>query len=197
MDAALTIPFQLPAGLRVSVPAGRASAGDHADRADAARAAEGDLDAYGRLYQRHAVGIHALARRLLGDWEADDATQDVFIRAWDKVGLYRGDASFETWLYRLAVNLIIRRASQAQRNDRRSHPLEPDAHSAAPVEIDDRLDVGTALERLAPALRHVVVLHDMEGYSHEEISGLLRIGVSASRMRLLRARQALRAFIQP
>jgi RNA polymerase sigma-70 factor (ECF subfamily) len=163
------------------------------DAADADRAVAGDESAFGRLYGRHAKRIHMLARRLVGPDEADDATQDIFIRAWSKLKLFRGESSFGTWLHRLAVNLLIRRAGTLRRETLR---IEPGAHDVAhepSTKPDDRMDVSTVLASLEPGLRQVVVLHDMEGYSHDEIARLLDIGISASRMRLHRARSALRA----
>ena len=77
------------------------------DAADAILAAAGDTEAFERLYRRHAGRIHSLARRMIGPEEADDVTQDVFVRAWRKLGLFRGDSQFGTWLYRLAVNVIL------------------------------------------------------------------------------------------
>ena len=80
-----------------------------ADAADAARAAQGDFRAFERLYRAHVNRIHALARRMLSPDEANESTQDVFVRAWQKIGSYRGEAAFGTWLHRLAVNVLLSR----------------------------------------------------------------------------------------
>ena len=78
-------------------------------RDDVARAAGGDLQAFERLYRTHAPRVHSLARRMGGAQDADDLTQDIFVRVWQKVATFRGDSSFGTWLHRLAVNVIVER----------------------------------------------------------------------------------------
>jgi RNA polymerase sigma-70 factor (ECF subfamily) len=165
-----------------------------ADARDAVQAASGDVAAFERLYGRHASRVHSLARRMLGGEQADDATQDVFIRAWEKLGMFRGDAAFGTWLTRLALNVVLRRRQEDAHPMRMTMAIidEPPAQS---VNTDATMDVTSALQRLDPALRDVVVLHDIEGYGHEEIGDLLGITLGASKMRLMRARQALRAYL--
>lgn len=158
-------------------------------------AARGDVDAFGRLYRAHAERIHRLARRLVGDDAADEATQDVFVRAWTKLGSFRGDAQFATWLHRLAINVLIRRAQSARRREYRDTELAPRLQARSTTDPHILLDLDAALASIGDGFRQVVVLHDMEGYSHEEIAALLGIGVGASRMRLCRARLALRAFM--
>jgi RNA polymerase sigma-70 factor, ECF subfamily len=162
---------------------------------DVRSAARGDVDAFGRLYRGHAERIHMLARRLVGSGLADEATQDVFVRAWTKLGSFRGDAQFSTWLHRLAVHVLIRRAQTARRRERRDTTLPFSLEARRTADPHTRLDLDSAMASLDHASRRVVVLHDMEGYSHEEIAALLGIGISASRMRLSRARAVLRAFI--
>ena len=82
-------------------------------------AAVGDAHAFGRLYRDHAARIHSLASRMAGDDQADELTQDVFVRAWEKLRTFRGEAAFGTWLHRLAVNLILaKRAAAAKRRSR-------------------------------------------------------------------------------
>jgi RNA polymerase sigma-70 factor (ECF subfamily) len=96
--------MMLAASLQASVPTARAVIGD-----DVSRAMAGDCGAFERLYRLHAGRIHALARRMAGSDAADELTQDVFIRTWQKLGSFRGEAAFGTWLHRLAVNVIIER----------------------------------------------------------------------------------------
>lgn len=165
------------------------------DDVDAALATRGDVAAFERLYHRHAPRMHSLARRLLGTFEADDAVQDVFIRAWNKLDTFRAEAAFGTWLHRLATNVCLRRAEQARRVAFDELP-DLDALPARAREPDMRLDLANALDRLTPALRHVVVLFDLEGYSHEEIAGLLGISADSSKMRLHRGRSALRTLLK-
>jgi RNA polymerase sigma factor (sigma-70 family) len=171
-------------------PAGLPSEAD-----DLTAATHGDVEAFGRVYRAHAQRIHMLARQLVGSHSADEATQDVFVRAWTKLGSYRGEAQFGTWLHRLAVNVLIRYAQSARRREQRDADLAPELEGRASSDPHVRIDLDTALSAVGESLRQVVVLHDMEGYSHEEIAVLLGITVSASRMRLSRARMALRAFL--
>src|SRR5687767_13147210 len=86
------------------------------DAEDARLAAAGDVAAFERLYRRHVARVHTLATRMLGPDDADDATQDVFIRTWERLGQFRGESAFGTWLHRLAINVVLgRRASPAIR----------------------------------------------------------------------------------
>jgi RNA polymerase sigma-70 factor (ECF subfamily) len=164
------------------------------DDVDVALAVGGDVAAFERLYHRHAPRVHSLARRLLGTLDADDAVQDVFLRAWSKLDTFRGDAAFATWLHRLATNVCLRRAEQGRRTI--ADETDLDTLPARPSEPELRIDLTSALDRLTPAVRQVVVLFDLEGYSHEEIGGLLGISVDSSKMRLSRGRSALREFLK-
>ena len=166
----------------------------HGDVDDVARAVRGDTAAFERVYLRHHGRVHALACRMLGSEDADDATQEIFFRAWTKLRSYRGEAAFSTWLHRLALNLLIRRASSARRIAETTLSVVDDACVVTAPSLDTGLDVERALAALPPDLRAAVILHDIEGYSHEEIGQLLDISLTAARMRLYRARVALRAF---
>ena len=161
---------------------------------DVALAARGDRRAFERLYREHVSRIHSLARRMMGAEHSEEITQDVFVRAWEKLGTFRGESAFGTWLYRLAINLILSRRSQL--GTRRSRETDDEgildtlpARSANP---DAGLDFETALERLPDGARHVFVLHDVEGYKHEEIAGMLRVTAGTSKAQLHRARMILR-----
>src|SRR5690348_9285457 len=94
-----------------SVERSSSSEGDAAaeDASDVAAAAAGDVRAFERVYRRHIARIHSTAVRMLGAEEADDATQDVFVRAWQRLGQFRGDSAFGTWLFRLGVNVMLSR----------------------------------------------------------------------------------------
>jgi RNA polymerase sigma-70 factor (ECF subfamily) len=176
---------------------GRKPAGADEDRTDAALAAGGDTDAFERLYRRHSARIHSLSRRMIGDEEADDATQEVFIRAWRKLGQFRGDAAFGTWLYRLAVNVILgRRQSVGTRRKRfgGGDPVELDLAVRRPTH-ELRMDVEVAIQQLPRGAREVFVLHDVEGYTHEEIGKMLEVTPGTSKSQLHRARMALRQHL--
>jgi RNA polymerase sigma-70 factor (ECF subfamily) len=168
--------------------------GASGDLDDVLRAAHGDAAAFERVYRRHNERIHALARRMVGPDDADDAVQDIFFRAWARLQTYRAGAAFSTWLHRLALNVLIRRGSRVRRIETRTVGISEERLVAAAQPFDAQLDLDSALAALSPDLRAAVVLHDIEGYSHEEIGELLGISLAAARMRLYRARIALRAF---
>ena len=168
-----------------------------AETADVALAASGDSHAFERLYRRHVARIHSLARRMVDAAEADDLTQDVFVRAWEKLHTFRGQAAFGTWLYRLAVNVILGRrktmAIDRGRFDASEDALAGVAGSReAPAE---RLDFEAAVGRLPERARQVFLLHDMAGYRHEEIAELLGVVPGTSKSQLHHARMALRRHL--
>jgi RNA polymerase sigma-70 factor (ECF subfamily) len=159
-----------------------------------ALAAGGDVDAFERLYHRHVGRINALALWLLGEDEADDAVQEVFIRVWQKLDTFAGQAAFSTWLHRVAVNLILRkRQSRGTRRERfvETEPVEMPG-TTRPRQHELRLAIERAVGLLPAGAREVFVLHDMEGYKHDEISGMLGVDPGTSRSQLHRARMLLR-----
>lgn len=168
------------------------------DRTDASRAAQGDVQAFERLYRAHVPRIHGLVRRMSGGQDADDITQDVFLRAWTKLGSFRGDASFGTWLYRLAVNVVVERfrTAAAKRNRRQEvEPTQADL-AVAPDRPESRLDFEVALMRLPPGAREIFVLHDVEGYKHHEIAEMIGVTTGTTKAQLHRARMALRRYVE-
>lgn len=133
---------------------------------------------------------------MAGEEEADDLTQDVFVRAWEKLGQFRGESAFGTWLHRLAINLILaKRVAVVRRRDRNAGdaPLEKTPGRAATPEV--RMDFERAMERLPDGARQVFVLFDVEGYRHEEIGEMLGISVGTSKSQLHRARMILREHL--
>jgi RNA polymerase sigma-70 factor (ECF subfamily) len=168
------------------------------DAVDAALAASGDVHAFERLYHGHVARIHSLARRMLGSDEADEATQDAFVRAWEKLGTFRGEAAFGTWLHRLAINVMLgRRASSGRQRLRLvdgEEPLERTASRAASPEL--KLDFEAAIGRLPEGAREVFVLHDIEGFKHQEIAEMLGVATGTSKAQLHRARMALRRHLE-
>ena len=98
------------------------------DAVEVALAASGDAHAFERLYRAHSARVHSLVRRMLGDDDADEVTQDVFVRVWQKLGTFRGESAFSTWLHRLAVNVVLARRAELGTRRRRFHdddaPLE-------------------------------------------------------------------------
>ena len=170
------------------------SVGPDADRFDAALAAKGDTLAFERLYRRHIARIHSLVRRMLNGEAADETTQDVFVRAWQKLNLFRGESSFGTWLHRLAINVVLAKRSDLakQRGRFTSDGFALDNAHARTVTPEARMDIETALAKLPDGAREVFVLHDIEGYKHEEIAELLGVTAGTSKSQLHRARMVLR-----
>jgi RNA polymerase sigma-70 factor, ECF subfamily len=176
----------------------RVSAPRAAEAADCVRqAAAGDVRAFEQLYHTHLSRVHSLVRRLTGGRDADELTQDVFVRVWQKLGTFRGDSAFSTWLHRLAVNVVIERfrADTARRS--RLHDGEAifETLAAPPRHRDTSLDFEAALDRLPDGAREIFVLHDVEGYKHHEIGSLLGISAGTSKAQLHRARMMLRRYL--
>jgi RNA polymerase sigma-70 factor (ECF subfamily) len=161
---------------------------------DVALAAAGDASAFERLYRRHAAKIHSLARRMIGSHEADEVTQDVFVRTWQKLGTFRGDSAFGTWLHRLAVNVVVeRRRNFAIQRARISDDEDAiDRVIVRPARADLTVDFEHAMAALPDGAREIFVLHDIEGYKHREIATMLNIASGTSKRQLHRARMLLR-----
>lgn len=164
------------------------------DSVDVALAASGDGHAFERLYRAHVARIHSLARRMAGPEHADDLTQEVFVRVWEKLGTFRGEAAFGTWLHRLAVNVILSARTQIGRRRQRFEPDDArlDAVATRPVRPELGMDLERAIGTLPDGARQVFVLHDVEGYRHREIGELLGIAPGTSKAQLHRARMLLR-----
>jgi RNA polymerase sigma-70 factor, ECF subfamily len=173
------------------------AAAKDAEAADVALAQSGDGRAFERLYRTHVPRVHGLVRRMLDSGDTDDLTQDVFVRAWEKLHTFRGESAFGTWLHRLAVNVILARrksvGSERQRFKDGEGTLEGVAGRHHPVEHG--LDFEEALRRLPEKARQVFVLHDVQGYRHEEIGKLLGIVPGTSKSQLHHARMALRKHL--
>ncbi len=168
-----------------------------AEAVDATLAASGDAHAFERLYRAHVARIHSLARRMIGVDDAEEVTQDVFVRAWEKLGTFRGESSFGTWLYRLAINVILaRRAVLGRQRERMrggDEVLQRIQDCPATPELE--MDFESALSRLPDGARQVFVLHDVEGFKHQEIAEMLGVTAGTSKAQLHRARMALRRHI--
>jgi RNA polymerase sigma-70 factor (ECF subfamily) len=169
-----------------------------AEAADCVReAAAGDVRAFEQLYRTHLPRVHSLVRRLAGGRDTDELTQDVFVRAWQKLGTFRGDSAFGTWLHRLAVNVVIERFRADSARRTRFHDGEAifETLAAPPRHRETSLDFEAALEKLPDGAREIFVLHDVEGYKHHEIGSLLGISAGTSKAQLHRARMMLRKHL--
>jgi RNA polymerase sigma-70 factor, ECF subfamily len=163
------------------------------------RAQQGDVAAFESLYRAHSPQILALCRRMTGDERlARDLSQDAFVRAWERLPTFRGASTLGTWLHALAANVVITHLRGASRDALRM--LSNDATleiSARTAHVDERLDLDSAVAKLPAGARTVFVLHDMHGYSHDEISQMTGIAPGTSRAQLWRARRALLRALEP
>jgi len=175
----------------------KTTAAADAETADVALAQSGDGRAFERLYRGHVARIHSLIRRMLDSDEADDVTQDVFVRSWEKLHTFRGEAAFGTWLHRLAVNVVLaRRKALGIERRRRTADDSPLETVAARNEMPEHtVDFDEAIGRLPDGSRQVFLLHDVAGYRHEEIAKLLGIVAGTSKSQLHHARMALRKYL--
>lgn len=164
---------------------------------DVALAAAGDRRAFERLYRVHVNRVFSVCARMVADrQQAEELTQDIFVRAWEKLSLFRGESAFSTWLHRLAVNVVLNaRKIEGRRRSRTADDVSEDGEAfTAPMPLapGDLLDLERAMEKLPPGARRVFVLHDVEGYKHEEIAEMLGVTSGACKAQLHRARMLLR-----
>jgi RNA polymerase sigma-70 factor (ECF subfamily) len=152
------------------------------DSKDAALAAEGDYQAFERLYRRYLSRIYSLCARLSGSRERGaELTEDVFVRTWEELPQFRGDSAFAAWLHRLATDVVLSGGE--------------DVNGNAATTIDqggEELDLSQAIDGLPVDARRIFVLHDVEGFKHEEIAEIFGVTVGGSKARLRRARVLLK-----
>ncbi|MFL5462784.1 MAG: RNA polymerase sigma factor [Gemmatimonadaceae bacterium] len=165
------------------------------------RAQAGDVDAFEVLYREHAGRIFALCLRLkAGDKsDATELMQDVFIRAWRRLATFRGDSAFGSWLHRLAVNTMLENARSERRREARVLPMDDTSRLAGAARssgIDLKMDMEEAVASLPRGARLAFVLHDVEGYQHQEIAEQLGVSVGTVKAQLHRARRLLRARLE-
>jgi RNA polymerase sigma-70 factor (ECF subfamily) len=167
-------------------------------------AAGGDASAFEELYRLHHRRVYTLCLRMTqNEAEAEDITQDIFIVLLHKAGDYRAEASFTTWLHRMTVNQVLmhfrrkkaKREEQAE-DERDETPAPRGAAGARPAQLVDRITLEDALARLPPGYRAAFVLHDIEGYEHEEVARLLGCAVGTSKSQLHKARTKLRKLLK-
>jgi RNA polymerase sigma-70 factor (ECF subfamily) len=163
------------------------------------RAQQGDTAAFRTLYEAHVGRVFAVCLRIAGDRaEAEEHTQDVFVRVWERLASFRGDSAFSTWLHRLAVNEVLqarrtagRRSSRVQLADA---PERLEGHPRPPRTPNP--DLERAVAELPEGARTVFVLHDIEGFQHDEIARLTGIAEGTSKAQLHRARRLLREALE-
>jgi RNA polymerase sigma-70 factor (ECF subfamily) len=174
---------------------------DDADATLVARCRAGDGTAFEQIYARHAGRLYSLAYRMVGAGEAEDLVQDIFLLAHRKLGSFRGDSSLGTWLYRMATNhcLDVLRSRQARMNERTSSLDAPEAAEPAAPSLLGRVapfDLERAIQALPPACRAAFVLHDVEGFAHQEVGEALSISEGTSKSQVHKARLRIRAFLR-
>jgi RNA polymerase sigma-70 factor (ECF subfamily) len=171
------------------------------DSSDVALAAGGDRQAFERLYRTHANRVFSICARMSGSrTKGEELTQDVFVRTWEKLPQFRGESAFSTWLHRLAVNVVLNARKADSRNASRTDDGEVDDErwdetARAPMHIE-RMDLTNAIAGLPAGARKIFVLHDIEGYKHEEIAEMMGITSGGSKAQLHRARLLLREALE-
>ena len=164
------------------------------------RARRGDVDAFELLYRQHAGRVYALCLRLAADpVVARDLTQDTFVRAWEALPRFRADASITTWLHRIAVNAMLERRRGEKRRSARVSLADDEEDGDSLVggvvlapDVATAIDLERAIGTLPPGVRRAFVLHDVEGYTHEEIATMTGLAAGTLRAQLHRARQLLK-----
>ena len=166
------------------------------------RIRSGDGSAFEALYKQHSTRLYNLASRMMGaHGEADDLLQDIFLLAYRKIGSFRGESSLGTWLYRLAMNhcLDVLRNRQTRMGQQTDSLDEPDAMPvASPVPLlgaVSRIDLERAIELLPPACRAAFLLHDVEGFGHQEVGTMLGISEGTSKSQVHKARMRIRSYL--
>lgn len=164
-----------------------------------ALASTGDVAAFQRLYERSAGRVFALCLRMTADSQrARELAHDAFVRAWERLPSFRGESHFDTWLHRLTANVVLEAARTDRRREARVSLAEDEgeaemaaAGARPPADVLGRIDLERAVAALPPNARTVFVLHDVEGFRHDEIAERMHLAPGTVRAHLHRARQLL------
>jgi RNA polymerase sigma-70 factor (ECF subfamily) len=174
------------------------------DHALARQAADGDMAAFEEIYTRHNRRVYALCLRMTGNVsEAEDLAQEAFIQLYRKIGSFRGESAFTTWLHRLTVNQVLmhfrkKNVRLEQTTDDGDVPVQIVKGTENPTRMPvvDRIALEKAIGKLPPGYRTVFLLHDVEGHEHEEIAQILGCSVGTSKSQLHKARMKLRQLLK-
>lgn len=166
--------------------------------------AKGDMAAFEEVYNRHHRRVYAICLRMLKNTnEAEDLTQDVFIQLHRKIGSFRGDSAFTTWLHRLTVNQVLmhfrkRTVKMEKVTEEGETPVQIVKGSEQPsrMPVVDKIAIENAIKELPNGYRNVFILHDIEGFEHEEVARILGCSVGTSKSQLHKARHKLRKLLQ-
>jgi RNA polymerase sigma-70 factor (ECF subfamily) len=178
--------------------------------ADAIRLAQqGDANAFERIYRLHSRRVYALCLRMVGNpAQAEDLTQEAFLQLFRKIGTFRGESAFSTWLHRLAVNVVLMRLRKKTLSETSlEETTDPDDESSGPkrdfggpdLRLSgslDRVNLERAIEQLPPGYKSIFVLHDVQGYEHNEIAAIMNCSIGNSKSQLHKARMRLRGLLQ-
>ena len=170
----------------------------------AKNSAGGDTSAFAELYRRHFRRVYLLALRMMGNaTEAEDMTQEVFVHLFNKIGSFRGESAFTTWLHRMTVNQVLmhfrKRSTRSELTTVEGEtPIQIVQGTENPnaMPVVDRIALEKAIQQLPPGYRTVFVLHDVEGYEHDEIARMLGVAEGTSKSQLHKARLKLRQLIR-
>ncbi len=165
---------------------------------------KGDMVAFEEVYNRHHRRVYAICLRMLKNTnEAEDLTQDVFIQLHRKIGSFRGDSAFTTWLHRLTVNQVLmhfrkRTVKFEKTTEEGDTPVQIVRGSEKPnkMPVVDKIAIQNAIKQLPNGYRNVFILHDMEGFEHEEVARILGCSVGTSKSQLHKARLKLRKLLK-
>ena len=167
-------------------------------------AAKGDMAAFEEIYQRHHRRVYSICLRMLQNaYEAEDLTQDVFIQLYRKIGSFRGDSAFTTWLHRMTVNQVLmhfrkRTVKFEKTTEEGETPIQivPGTESPFKMPIVDKIALENAIEQLPAGYKNVFMLHDVEGFEHEEVAKILGCSVGTSKSQLHKARLKLQKLLK-
>ncbi len=170
----------------------------------AQKSAGGDMTAFEDLYRRHFRRVYSLALRMTGKpEEAEDMTQETFTHLYKKIGSFRGESAFTTWLHRMTVNQVLmhfrkRKSRPEFTMDEEQTPIQivQGTENQNRMPIVDKIILENAISKLPPGYRNVFVLHDVEGHEHGEVAKMLGISEGTSKSQLHKARLKLRGLIR-
>lgn len=164
------------------------------------RAQQRDEQAFAVLYRRHGPRVFALCLRMCANGvRAEELTQTVFVKLWPKLTLFRGESTFATWLHRFAVNIVLVDFRTTRRREERVMPTDQPKtfeQPSSPPSAGLKLDLEQAIAALPAQARAVFVLHDVEGYTHDEIAGLMSLATGTTKAHLHRARKQLQEALK-
>ena len=197
---ALQLPWPIAGGKAVA----ETPTQPESDQQLAKAAADGDMAAFEELYRRHNRRVYALCLRMTqNQTEAEDLMQEAFIQLFRKIGSFRGDSAFTTWLHRLTVNQVLmhfrKRSVKLEKTTEEGDTPEQTVmgtENPNTMPVVDRIALDRAIAQLPPGYRSVFVLHDIEGHEHEEVARMLGVAVGTSKSQLHKARMRLRALLK-